>query len=205
MVGQELVRQLIASDEYNNIIILSRRETGFSSPKLTEHLVDFDHPDQYSEWVHGDHAFCCLGTTMKKAGSKESFRKVDFQYVHDFAEIAATNGVSGFSLISSLGASAKSAVFYSRVKGEIEAAVSALGFQHLNIFRPSLLLGNRQEARPNEEWVYKVYKILDPLMPKRYKGIQASVVARGMIRESLKDYTGLNLFLSDKIQETGKP
>ncbi len=205
MVGQELVRQLIASNEYNNIIILTRRETGFSSPKLTEHLVDFDHPEQYATLVRGNHAFCCLGTTMKKAGSKESFRKVDFQYIHDFTKIAAANGVGGFSLISSLGASARSAVFYSRVKGEIEAAVSALGFQQLNIFRPSLLLGNRQEARPNEEWAYKVYKILDPLMPKRYKGIQASVVARGMIRASLNENTGQNLFLSDKIQVIGKP
>jgi uncharacterized protein YbjT (DUF2867 family) len=204
LVGKELLRQLIASESYDKIVVITRKPVGISTGKISEHIVDFDRLTDFSNLIQGDHAFCCLGTTMKKAGSKTAFRKVDYDYVLEFARIAASNKVPGFSLISSLGASHKSMVFYSRVKGETEAAVSSLTFEKVNIFRPSLLLGDRNEKRTGEDVAKITYKVIDFLLPKRYRGIQASVVARAMLKQSLDHSSGVKIFPSEKIQFLGR-
>ena len=211
-MGRELLRQLLASGEYGTVVVLTRRSTGIVHDRLQEHLVDFDRLEEYSSIIRGDHAFCCLGTTMKKAGSREAFRKVDHDYVLAFARIASSNHVPGFSLISSLGASSKAMVFYSRVKGETEEAVSSLPFEQVNIYRPSLLLGDRKEKRTGEDIAKVVYKFISFLLPKRYRGIEAAVVARAMLRVaarsglklSLGPQTGVNIYPSDIIQQLGK-
>lgn len=204
MVGRELIRQLMDSADYGRIIVLTRRATGLKHEKISEHIVDFGRLEQTVQIIQGDHAFCCLGTTLKKAGSKMGFRKVDFDYTLEFARIAASNKVPGFSLISSLGASEKSMVFYSRVKGETEAAVSSLSFDQVNIFRPSLLLGDRNEKRTGEDVAKITYKVIDFLLPERYRGIQASVVARAMLKQSVDQSPGVKIFPSEKIQLLGR-
>jgi uncharacterized protein YbjT (DUF2867 family) len=204
LVGKQLLKQLTASENYSSVVVLTRRSTGFKNAKVTEHLVDFDHLADFKDLVRGDHAFCCLGTTMKTAGSKENFRRVDFGYVLEFARLASAAGISGYSLISSLGASKKSMVFYSRVKGEVEAAVSELRFERVNIFRPSLLLGDRGEKRAGEDIAKNTYRLMDALIPARYKGIQASVVANGMLNASLCPGKGIFIYPSEKIRQIGK-
>jgi len=204
LVGKELLQQLISSDNYDNIVNLTRRSAGIQHQKVSEYIIDFDDLDSSRDLVRGDHLFCCLGTTMKKAGSKMNFRKVDFDYVLELAKIARQNHVPGFSLVSSIGASKNSMVFYSRVKGEIEEAVSMLGFDKVNIFRPSLLLGNRSEKRTGEDVAKYTYKFFNALLPKRYKGIEASIVAKAMLKVSQSHEKGTSIYPSEKIQVLGK-
>lgn len=200
LVGRELVQALAGSESYGAIVVLSRRASGLRHEKLTEHLIDFDRMGDFAGLIHGDHAFCCLGTTMKKAGSKANFRKVDYDYVLEFARHASRNGVGGFSLVSSIGASPSSAVFYSRVKGEAEEAVAKLPFVKVQIFRPSLLLGDRREKRFGEDMAKAIYRGIDFLLPARYKGIEARVVAAAMHKASLGPETGVIIYPSEKIR-----
>jgi len=145
LVGQQLVGQLLNHPDFKKVRIFVRRKCGITHPKLEEQLIDFDTPEIWKHLVKGDVLFSTLGTTIKTAKTKENQYRVDFTYQYDFAKVAADNGVSAYVLVSSMGASSKSSVFYSRIKGELEDAVSKLNFRKLIIFRPSILDGNRQE------------------------------------------------------------
>jgi uncharacterized protein YbjT (DUF2867 family) len=137
-----------------------------------------------------DDAFCALGTTIKTAGSRAAFRRVDFGYVVAFARAA---GARHFMLVSAIGASVRSRIFYLRVKGETEEAVAALGYPALHIFRPGLLLGHRAQSRPREALGMALAPFLDPLMlgpAKAYRGIPADMVAAAMIAAAGTERTG---------------
>lgn len=204
LVGTELVNQLIEKKDYNIIHLLVRKPLKFRSEKVVEHLIDFNDIDKWETDDTIDHAFCALGTTIKKAKTREKFRTVDFDFVLSFAKKSKELKADKFLLISSLGANAQSIIFYNRVKGEIENALKTLIFPNLFIFRPSLLMGDRKEKRSGEKTAIMVYKVINPLFIGRlnkYKGIEARQVAKGMIITALKNEAPLEIIESDQIQK----
>lgn len=133
-----------------------------------------------------DLAFCALGTTIRKAGSKEAFRAVDFDAVLAFARAARQAGVRGFGLVSSSGGNASSPFFYLKVKGEAEKAVAALGFPALVISKPGLLLGERKESRPAERLAQLAAPLLSLVLPRAYRPVEAREVASALVEETLR-------------------
>ena len=175
LIGGHCLALLLQDDTYDEVIVLLRKPLPQTHPKLTQHLVSFDRLAEHAAWLAADDVYCCLGTTIKKAGSQEAFRKVDFTYAYEAAQLAVANGAEQFLLVSSLGADANSSVFYSRVKGELELAVSALPFTAVSIFQPSLLLGERAEFRLGERLAEPFAKalsflLLGPLKKYRARG-----------------------------------
>jgi uncharacterized protein YbjT (DUF2867 family) len=191
LVGSALLQILIQSDEYDTIKAFVRKPISVSHKKLKQVLIDFDQPESYDTQVTGDDIYLCLGTTMKKAGSKDAFYKIDYTYTLQAATAAAKNNVKKLCLISSLGADAGSAVYYSKVKGEVERDISMLGFEAIHIVRPSLLLGNRKENRIGERVGILLSSMLSFLFVgplKKYKAIQDVTVATAMYR-LMQSYT----------------
>jgi uncharacterized protein YbjT (DUF2867 family) len=151
--------------------------------------------------TQADDIFCCLGTTMKKAGSKEAFRKVDYQYPMDIARLGLANGAQQFAIVTAMGADTKSTFFYNRVKGEVERDLAALNYPTLLIFRPSLLLGNRGESRLGERLAEGAMRLLSPIIPAKYKGVDGSKVANAMLATMQQGLVGKHVFESDRLQE----
>lgn len=184
LIGAHLVRMLVADPAYGKVIAFSRRPLeGISSPKLQTMEADFEKAEENLRGAQLDDAFCALGTTIKQAGSQDAFRKVDHDYILAFARAAKAAGAKRFLLVSAMGASASSSIFYSRVKGETERDIRALGFETLHIFRPGLLLGERAEKRSGEEIGAALTPFLNPLMigPLRdYRSIRGEAVAGAM-------------------------
>ena len=204
LIGNICLKNIIDDPFYVKVIVVSRKAINFSHPKMTEHIVDFDHLENYKQHIKADHIYCCLGTTMKKAGTKENFRKVDLEYPFSLAKIAFENNATQFNLVSALGADINSRVFYNRVKGETEKLISSLDYPSLNIFRPSILLGDRKENRPGEKTgiiLMQSLKFLFIGKLKKYKPVSAAKVAEAMIKFAKKEKKGINIIESDKIQE----
>jgi uncharacterized protein YbjT (DUF2867 family) len=207
LVGGELLTLLLADPEYRQVTVLVRRNLSRTHPKLVQRVVDFKDLSKAADAYQVDDVFCCLGTTIKKAGSQEAFRVVDYTYPLESAKLAARQGAGQYLLITALGADAKSSVFYNRVKGEVEEAIGKLPLKGLHIFRPSLLLGNRQESRTGEKIAVAVMKPLGFLLAgplKKYRGIQARTVAQAMLRTAKRDVAGRHTYNSDVIQKMGK-
>lgn len=177
-------------------------------PKLKQTIVDWDKLEQYKEQFEGVHAvFCCLGTTIKKAGSQAQFERVDLDYPLKAATIAKDNGVKQFLSVSSMGANAKSRNFYSRVKGRTEEGLIAIGFQGLHLFRPSLLLGQRDEFRLGEQIAAVAMKSLGFLMvgkAAKYRAIPGATVAKAMVNIALADTQGYHIYTNEVIHVIGK-
>ena len=207
MIPASRLRQLLDTPEYDRVIALGRRPLVVSHPKLAHVTVDFATLDKVTADLRGDDAYCCLGTTIRQAGSQDAFRAVDRGAVLAFAWAARRNGAGRFFAVSSLGADAASRIFYNRVKGETEAALRVLDFKTLGIFRPSLLLGPRPDARPGERIGAALMWLAEPLLLGRlrqYRAIEAEVVARAMLRCSLeRDRRGVRVYPSDEIQAVG--
>lgn len=184
LVGGHVVETLLASPRYDGVIVVTRRALAITHPKLRQIIGPLDNMGTALAGVQADDAFCALGTTIKVAGSQAAFRKVDHDYVVAFAHAAKAAGVSRFMLVTAIGASSASKIFYSRVKGETEEAVAALGFDALHIFRPGLLLGARGERRAAESMMMTISPLLNPLMlgpAAVYKSINAGIVAAAMV------------------------
>ena len=161
--GGKLVKRLVADDTYTKVIALVRKEIDLKHPKLIQIKVDFDHLslDDVPDCV--DVAFCCLGTTIRKAQTKQNFRKVDYEYIIRFAKICEKCCVKDFHLISAIGASTESYFFYQRVKGEAESFINSLDFESVVIYRPSVIYGGRLEFRLFESfaaWISRNFKFL---------------------------------------------
>jgi uncharacterized protein YbjT (DUF2867 family) len=170
-------------------------------------VVDFDHLEKQRNALQGHDVFCCLGTTIRAAGSQTAFRKVDFTYVVQAASIASANGAEQFLLVSSLGADKNSRAFYTRVKGEVEEAVSKLPFKAVEIFRPSVLIGNRKESRFNETFAIAVMKLISVVLVgrfRRYRAIEAKTVAQAMLSAAKQQSTGIMVYNSERIQILGQ-
>ncbi|PAQ16106.1 oxidoreductase [Bacillaceae bacterium SAOS 7] len=199
LVGSELVQQLLATPEYEKVITIVRRSSGIVHDKLEEKVVNFD---ELTLDDPIDHIYCCLGTTIKKAKTKEAFQKVDLDYPLMLAKLAKKYQVSQFLVISSMGASVKSSFFYSRVKGELEQRLQALRLNGLHIFRPSLLLGERDEFRLGEATTEKLANVFPFLFTgplKKYKPIHAKTVAYAMVTTALTESGGVHVYESESI------
>lgn len=187
LTGQALLNQLLLDDYFNHVIVFVRKKIDITHPKLTQHCIDFNVLDSYKDLIKGDVVFCCMGTTIKTAGSQDTFKKVDFAYPAEFAKIAKQNTINIFCLQSSLGADSKSTNFYLKIKGETEDFIRQLNFASFATFRPSMLLGNRTEFRLGE----KIGKVVMQSLSfafigklKRYKAIHVNQVASAMIKYS---------------------
>ncbi|PWK15979.1 oxidoreductase [Tumebacillus permanentifrigoris] len=204
LVGGELVKELLQAPNYEKIIVFVRRPLPIHNRKLEQVTVDFDHLDSYASHLAGVHdVFCCLGTTIKKAGSQEAFRRVDYTYPLELAKLAQQAQVKKFLLITALGSNAHSKVFYNRVKGEVEQAITALGLPTVHIIRPSLLLGDRPEFRLGERIGTVFAKAFTFATPKNYRAIHARTVARAMSRLAQQPDTGVHIHESGKLQVLG--
>ena|SRR6056297_2221272 len=183
-VGRELLHLLLNDHRYEKIIAFSRKVLPVEHPKLEVVLDTLTNLENLSDKIRGDDLFCCLGTTSRKAGSKEAFKKVDLEMPAALARIASGNGVEGFVVISSVGAGKTGRGFYLDVKTEMEDRVIQHDFKRLAIVRPSLLLSKREEFRLGEEAGRVLNIALGWAMTgsmKKYKGIAVTDVARAMI------------------------
>ncbi|WNJ17966.1 oxidoreductase [Pontibacter sp. G13] len=184
LIGGHVTRILSQDDRYSAIHIFSRRPVQLAFPKVTVHVIDFDHlPKGLPEAPPAD-IYCCLGTTIKKAGSQERFLRVDKQIPLQIANYAAGQQVPNYLIVTAMGAKADSPIFYNRVKGETEEGLKALHLPYLGIARPALLLGARDENRPGEAVAQSIFKAINPLMIgplKSVKAIPGEVVAQAMI------------------------
>lgn len=202
MVGEECLKQLLASPEYSSIVALTRKSLPVKHPKVHNLVVDFEYLDRYVSQIKADHIYCALGTTISKAGSQEAFRKVDYEYPLKVAEMAQWEGTQKFILVSSIGADPNSSVFYSRVKGELEEALKKLKFKSLIIFRPSILLGDRKERRTGEEIGRFVAEKLPFIFSgplKKYRGTPADLLAAQMVKMGVKDAKGIRIIENNEI------
>jgi uncharacterized protein YbjT (DUF2867 family) len=202
LVGSELLSLLLKDDYYSKVKAVVRREVEIQDAKLEIIITDFKDMNRLGDKLAADHIYCCLGTTMKKAGSKDAFYKVDFHFPLEIAKLCQSYGAKQFFLVSAMGANIASKIFYNRVKGEIEVAISSVPFQGVNIFRPSLILGDRNEKRFGEKIAAIFSKILSPFFIgplKKYKPIQASAVAEGMFKIAKQELNGFYIFESDQM------
>ena len=200
LIGGKLLELLLKNDSYSRIVALSRRPIGATHPKLTNLVLEFSEMEKYAAQLKGDDVFCCLGTTIAQAGSREEFRKVDFEYPLSLAKITRSQGAEKFMLVTALGADKRSRIFYNRVKGEVEEAISKIAFEELHIFQPSMLLGPRPQARQGEHIGQSVMKFLDILIPRKYKAIESSKVARAMVAIALQEIDGTIFHESAELQ-----
>ncbi|MFD0771421.1 oxidoreductase [Bacillus sp. CGMCC 1.60114] len=202
LVGQEVTQLLIDSDYYDSVTIFVRKPLEWEHEKLQQKQVDFSILEQYKEFFAVDDVFNCLGTTIKKAKTKENFKRVDYDYTIRAARLAEEQGVQNFLVISSMGANPKSLFFYSQVKGQMEEAIKKLVIEGIHIFRPSLLLGEREEFRFGERMAEKISGII-PFLFKgsftKYRPISAEQVARGMYVTALREESGVHVHESSEI------
>ena len=207
LVGGHVLRLLLDDPQYERLTVLARHELPITHKKLEQRVVGFDRLAQMSDFPRVHDVVCCLGTTIKRAGSQEAFRKVDHTLVVELARVAVRHRASQFLVVTALGADPRSRVFYNRVKGEVEEALRRFSFDGLHIFRPSLLLGKRTERRP-AEWMARM---LSPLVAwafmgslARYRPIRAEAVARAMVRVAREAARGARVYESDEIRRLGR-
>lgn len=199
LIGQQLLQLLIESPLYEKIIAITRQDLT-PHPKLEQVKMEFGNITEKSGALKADDVFCCLGTTMAKAGSKEKFRQVDFYYPYLLAKTAHAAGAKKFLIVTALGANKSSKIFYNEVKGEVEEAVSAVGFEALHILRPSLLIGPRSEKRSSEDAAKLFYKIFGFVIPQKYNAISSIKVARAMLHFASQDKKGIFIHESGELQ-----
>ena len=194
LVGGECLRLLLADPAFDPVHVVVRRPlpSAAAAGKLRQHVADLDQMATALAGVSVDAVFCALGTTIRKAGSQEKFRQVDFEYPLALARLGLERGARHYLLVSSLGADARSRVFYSRTKGELEEALAALPYRSLTIARPSLLLGERAEFRLGEQ----IFSRLGFLMPGKYKPVAASAVAAALVAAAREDRPGRRIIES---------
>jgi uncharacterized protein YbjT (DUF2867 family) len=205
LIGKKLIEKLSTDSRYAKIKIFLRKDTLGNNEKFEKIFIDFDTLERYADLIKGDDLFCCLGTTMKKAKTKEVFRKVDYHLPKSIAAIAERNQVNKFLVISSVGADAHSSNFYLRTKGEMELKIQEYRFSKLAILRPSMLLGEREEFRPGEAAGKLIMRIFSPFFIgkwKKYKPINASVVAKAMIEIANDGGAGGRIVESHQIQQS---
>lgn len=208
LVGRELLKQALAEGWAVHALVRRVPQPAPQSPQLHWQVVDFAQLSALSTTPRAEHALCALGTTIKVAGSQAAFRAVDFDAVLAFARAAKVAGVKHFGAVSALGASAGSSNFYSRVKGEAEAALAELGIVSLTLARPSLLTGDRaalgQPERPAEALALRLSKPLSVLIPAAWRPIDAATVARALQRAVLEGRPGVRVLSSGEMQRLGR-
>ena len=197
LIGRNVIEAL--SNKNQSVVALTRRSISNLPHNITELIIDFDAFEKHGSLPPCSNVFICLGTTIKTAGSKENFRKVDIDYCLSIAKKAKKSGAETLSLISSIGANSSSKNFYLKTKGELEEAIQDLGFSTVNIFRPSFLVGERSEKRMAEKVAIKLAKIMDLFLigsARKYRSVKAELLAKTMVSK-IDSKPGVNYFYFD--------
>jgi uncharacterized protein YbjT (DUF2867 family) len=203
LVGKHCLTLLLDEPGYSKVIALVRKPLGLAHPKLQVQVVNFDRLEDHATVIKADDIFCTIGTTIRHAGSKENFYKVDFTYPYKVAELAVQNGAENYIIITAIGSNPNSRFFYFRVKGELEQALTKLPFKSLHFMRPAWLVGQRAEKRFREEFMVVFSKLLNLVFVgswRRYRSIKAEDVARAMLIVAASNKTGVNIYKTDVIQ-----
>lgn len=198
LVGQAVLQWALADARVLRVVALTRRALP-AHPKLFNPLVNFDHLPEDADWWAVDAVICTLGTTIKVAGSKADFYRVDHDLPLQVGRLALRHGAKAYALNSALGADPASRVFYSRTKGELERDLAALGFVSLTFVRPGLIGGERQEARPAEQAAVKVSQWLRPVLPPRYRVVPAERIAHHLLASALASAPGTHVLMSEQL------
>jgi uncharacterized protein YbjT (DUF2867 family) len=204
LVGSKLLTLLLDSNKYQRVIAITRKPLEVSHHKLENIISNFEDLEATAEKLKADDVFCCLGTTMKQAGSKAAFKKVDYEYVIRLATLSKSNNAKQFLLISAMGANKNSWIYYNKIKGLTEDKLQELGFKSLYILRPSLIIGERNEKRTGEEVAQNIMPFLDNIMIgplKKYASIDAQKIANKMLSLAISQLEGTHILLSDAIQK----
>lgn len=196
LVGGHCLTKLLEDAGVGQVTVLSRRPLATVHPKLEVRVIDFDHLREQAGVIDADAALCCLGTTYRASGSPEAFAKVDHIYVVELAKLAAARGVSRFILVSAVGADSSSPMFYNRIKGRAETEVSELPLKAVHLLRPSLLLGERAEPRPLEDWSKQMapfWSIFAWGPFSAYRPVSAETVAAKMVELAKSGASGIHV------------
>lgn len=205
LVGSHCLGQLLRDPTYVRVVAVVRRPLPLTDPKLDAVIVDFDRLAE-ADLPRADDVFCALGTTIRRAGTRDAFRRVDHDYIVALAHRSAARGAAQFVLVSAIGANAHSLVFYNRVKGETERDVAAVSFGAVHFLRPSFLVGERSDHRSLEHLAIGAFTALAPLMvgpARKYRPIAAETVARAMRAVAREGRPGPHIYESDRIARLG--
>ncbi len=186
LIGTQLVQLLLENDNFEKIRIFVRRDSGLKHAKLEQQIVDFSENEIWHKSLNGDVLFSALGTTLKQAGGKENQFKIDYIFNLNFAKAAKENGIENYILVSSVGANSKSKVFYTKMKGELDEAVSKIGFKNVAILRPSSLTGDRKDKRMAEIISIPLATFITKFIFKKYRPIEDKIVAQAMINAAIQ-------------------
>lgn len=196
LIGSHLLKILINDAEISSIKVLSRKELTYAHPKVKVAVIDFSDKEAYAAEIRDSEiVFCAVGTTKQKTkGDKKAYRKVDYEISVNAANFCVAAGCRQFVFVSSLGANSKSTNFYLKLKGEVEDAICGIGIETILVFRPSILLGKRQEFRFGE-WMAKLFFTpISFLFPSQLRPIQAEYVAKSMVAAAKKELKGVHIF-----------
>jgi uncharacterized protein YbjT (DUF2867 family) len=203
LVGGCVLQFLLENEAYTKVVALTRRPLSIQHQKLENVVLDFEQLLDYQSVIKGDDLFLCLGTTIKKAGSQAAFKRIDVDYQMQVATVAKQNGVSQVLLCSAVDADVNSKIFYNRMKGDLEDSLKGMGFKSVHIFRPSILLGERNENRLGEKIGQAVGRFLLKITPNlwgKYEPVRGETVGKAMVRAALLDKKGIHVYASDKIK-----
>ena len=198
LVGSHALAQALADPRVRHVVAPTRRALD-AQPKLINPVVDFNHLPQDADWWAVDAVICTLGTTIRAAGSQAAFYKVDHDHTLEVAYLAWRHGARAFALNSALGADVGSRVFYSRTKGETERDLQAVGYLSLTLVRPGLIGGHRQTSRPLEQLAVGVSRVLQPLLPRRYRVVPADRIAHHLVQAALSATPGVHVLPSEAL------
>ncbi|MES2061763.1 MAG: oxidoreductase [Bacteroidota bacterium] len=202
LIGSNLVNILLEAPQYAEVLVIVRKELPIQHKKLVQLVINFDELDKHTEAIKGHVIFSCLGTTKSQTPDKKLYRKIDYDYPLQLAQIAKQNGVEQFHVVTALGANKNSSTFYLKLKGELEDELQKQGLKTLHIYQPSMLMGERERNRWLERIATGIFKVIDPLLVgglKKYRSIKGATVAHAMFKKSLESATGTFIYTSDKI------
>jgi uncharacterized protein YbjT (DUF2867 family) len=198
LVGTSVLALALADPRVGRVTALSRRALP-PHPKLTTVIVDFDRLDTDAAWWHADAVICTLGTTLRAAGSRDAFYRVDHDYPMLLARSAHAHGTPAYVLNSAMGADGASRFFYNRVKGELERDLLAAGFASTTFVRPGLITGARTELRVAERALGAVLALAGPLLPRRWRANPAQHIARALLDAAVKAPPGRHIVTSAQL------
>jgi uncharacterized protein YbjT (DUF2867 family) len=199
--GKDLLDLLLKDKGFHQVDIFVRRNVDIVNEKLKVHIIDFDKPDEWKHLVKGDVLFSCLGTTLKAAGSKEAQWKIDYEYQYQFAKVAKENNIHNYILISSVGASPDSVIFYSKMKGQLEEAIKKLNFPKATIFHPPILERKNTE-RTGERVSVKALHFFNKIgLFSSQKPLPTEILAQAMINTAKAKESGLTVLNNNEIRE----
>ncbi len=198
LVGRHVLDLALGDSRVGAVAAPTRRPLA-AHPKPLNPQVDFDALPADADWWQADAVVCTLGTTVRRAGSRAAFRRVDYEYPMAVARLARANGTPAYVLLSAISANVESRVFYSRIKGELEQDLAGVGFESLTHIRPGLIDGHRDEVRPGEQFMVLALTLMGPLIPRRWRVNPARSIAQALLAAAVNPAPGINVVRSERL------